>query len=481
MKKPKKPRRNDRKKPMRGSFRPCPSISGKKAEADFDGDPISSNGGAMLLSEADRRLGICTTLASAIRDCRDVARVTHRHVDILRERIMSICSGYPDANDQDALRHDPSIRMATGKDPFEGVGLASQPTVSRFENGATRRDVVRASRSLIDLYCRSAYDAPPESIVLDIDATFCQTYGEQEGACWSTHHGGHGYAPIHAYDIHVGAIVCAALQPAKTPSGKELVPLARFLIRNIRRHWPETRIILRGDSHFARRELMDLCEGLEGVDYIFACAKNSALQGKEQVGEADRRAERICGPELGGVGRTHCEFLYCAGSWKTERRVVARVLASRREFMGRTDVCMEIDRRFVVTSLETGTPEEIYEETYCMRAQAENLIKLHKSQLRSDRLPCAGAEANQLRLVLCSAAYMAMWAVRAAAGLKSEFNTVRERLIKIGASFRSTTSRIRVALSSSCPDQELFREALARLRDKKFIDPANPPPSHALG
>ena len=158
MKNPKKPRRNDRKKPKRGSFRPCPSISGKKAEADFDGDPISSNGGAMLLSEADRRLGICTTLASAIRDVRDAARVTHRHVDILRERIMSICSGYPDANDQDALRHDPSIRMATGKDPFEGVGLASQPTVSRFENGATRRDAVHASRSLIDLYCRSAYD-----------------------------------------------------------------------------------------------------------------------------------------------------------------------------------------------------------------------------------------------------------------------------------------------------------------------------------
>lgn len=275
MKKPKKPRRNDRKKPMRGSFRPCPSISGKKAEADFDGDPISSNGGAMLLSEADRCLGICTTLASAIRDCRDVARVTHRHVDILRERIMSICAGYPDANDQDALRHDPSIRMATGKDPFEGVGLASQPTVSRFENGTTRRDVVRASRALIDLYCGSAYDEPPESIVLDIDATFCQTYGEQEGACWSTHHGGHGYAPIHAYDIHTGAIVCAALQPAKTPSGKELVPLARFLIRNVRRHWPKTQIILRGDSHFARWELMDLCEGLEGST-TFSHARRTA-------------------------------------------------------------------------------------------------------------------------------------------------------------------------------------------------------------
>ena len=268
--------------------------------------------------------------------------------------------------------------------------------------------------------------------------------------------------------------MCAALQPAKTPSGKDLAPLARFLIRNVRRHWPKTQIILRGDSHFARRELMELCEGLEGVDYIFACAKNSVLQGKEQVGEADRRAERICGPELGGVGRTHCEFLYGAGSWKTERRVVARVLATRREFMRRTDVCMEIDRRFVVTSLETGTPEEIYEVTYCMRAQAENLIKLHKSQLSSDRLPCAGAEANHLRLVVYSAAYMVMWTVRAAAGLKSEFNTVRERLIKIDASFRSTKSRIRVALSSSCPDQELFREVLARLRDKKFIDPAPP-------
>ena len=175
MKKPKKPRRNDRKKPMRGSFRPCPSISSKKAEADFDGDPISSNGGAMLLSEADRRLGICTTLASAIRDVRDAARVTHRHVDILRERIMSIYSGYPDANDQDALRNDPSIRMATGKDPFEGVGLAS------------RRDVVRASRSLIDLYCRSAYLAT-DSIRdrIDMDHLLIQRQPSQEAGLAST-------------------------------------------------------------------------------------------------------------------------------------------------------------------------------------------------------------------------------------------------------------------------------------------------------
>ena len=147
--------------------------------------------------------------------------------------------------------------MAVGKDPFEGLGLASQPTISRFENDATWQDVVRASRRLIDLYCRSACKRPPKSVILDVDTTFCQTYGEPVVACRSTHHGGHGYAPLHVCDADTGAIVCAALHPAKTPSGGELLPHARFLVRNIRRHWPTTRIILRGDSHFARREFMD--------------------------------------------------------------------------------------------------------------------------------------------------------------------------------------------------------------------------------
>ena len=481
MKKQKKPRRNERKKPIRGSFRAHPPISGKNVTGDFDGDPVSSNGGAMLFTEADRRFGISSTLAGAIRDNRDQRRVKHKTVDIVRDRLTAIGSGYPDANDLEALQHDPSIRMAAGKDPFEGVGLASQPTVSRFENDVTWRDVVRASRSLVDLYCKSAYMQPPEFVILDIDTTFCPTYGEQEGACWSTHHDGHGYAPFHVYDIHTGALVGIALHPAKTPSGEEVLPYIRSLVRSIRRHWKNTQIILRGDSHFCRWEIMDWCDGREGVDYVLGLATNSALQGMEQVREADARARRKCGPEIGDWGRTHCDFLYGAESWKTTRRVVGRVLATRCEFMNRKDACFETDRRFVVTSLQTGLPEEIYETTYCMRAQAENLIKFQKKQMRGDRLSCSSALANQMRLILHSGAYVMMWAVRAAAAMNSEFGTVREKLIKVGACVRATATRIRVALSSSCPDQELFLEALARLRDKNFIDPANPPPPYALG
>ena len=218
MKKPKKPGKNERKKPIRGSFRPFSSISDKKVTADFSGDPTTSNGGAMLLAEADKRLGVSVTLARSFRDGRDEPCVKHKSVDILRARIISICSGHPDANGLDALGHDPSIRMAAGKDPFEGLGLASQPTISRFENDATWQDAVRAFRSLIDLYCRSAYKRPPKSIILDVGTTFCQTCGEQEGACWSTQHGGHGYAPFHVCDADTEATVCATLHPAKTPS-----------------------------------------------------------------------------------------------------------------------------------------------------------------------------------------------------------------------------------------------------------------------
>ena len=334
---------------------------------------------------------------------------------------------------------------------------------------------------MIDLYCRSAYKRPPETVVLDVDTTFCPTYGDQEGTCWSKHHDGRGYAPFHVGDVHTGAIVAVALHPAKTPSGAELLPLAKFLVRNIRRHWPETQIVLRGDSHFARKELMDWCEGQEGVGYVLGLAKNRALHGQEQVREAVAKARRMCGPELGDFARTHCEFRYSAQSWKTARRIVGRVLVRRREFMNSKDACVEVDHRYVVTSLETGLPEDIYETEYCMRGQAENLIKFFKRQMNGDRLPCASAVSNQLRLLLHAHAYVTMWAVRAASGLRTEFNYVRKTLIKIGASVRATRTRIHMALSSSCPNQELFREVLIRLRGKKFIDPANPPPPYALG
>ena len=380
-----------------------PPIGGKEVTISFDGDPVTLNDDSLLFAETGERLGVFAVLAGAIRDRRDPRRVTHSFFEIVRERCTAIASGYPDADDLDALRDDAALKMAAGKETLESPGLASQPTVSRFENDATWQDIVRLSLGLIDIYCTTAYEKQPRSITLDIDTTFYRANGKQEGTSWSEHNGERGYAPIHVYDIDTGTPVAIALASATAPSGDKILRLAKSLIRRIRRHWPETQIILRGDSRFAHWQVMDYCDGQKGVDYIFGFERDCLKQGMAEIRSAEEEAMQVCGPEVDDTGHGHCAFLYRSQSWKTPRRVVCWALASQREFMN--SQCVEIDRRFIVTSLENSTPEEIYQKTYRTRGQGENLTKLHKNLMKSSRLPCRSAVANQMRLILYSASY----------------------------------------------------------------------------
>lgn len=441
-----------------------PALSGKKIRAAFDGGRISSDGGVLLLAQAEKRLGIAGRLAAHIADERDPRRVRHLLPDILFARYLAIAAGYEDADDLDALRHDPAFKMALGKTPEAAVGLASQPTLSRWENAPDIRTTIRLSYELIDIYCDS-YTAPPAAVTLDIDDTFDAAHGAQQLAFWNGFHGERGYAPIHVYEAETARPVAFVLRPAKTPSGREVAAHLRRLVRRIRAHWPETRILLRGDGHYARPEAMAWCEAQAGVDYLFGLPMNAALRRDPVIATAAdacavRRAER-------GLlaHRTHCETRYAANSWgEAERRVIARIEATT----------LGLDIRTIVTSLTGSAPERLYEFDYCARGQAENLIKLHKTQLKSDRTSCSSASANQLRLILHTAAYWLLWTVRQAipegAALKrAEFATLQCRIVKIGARVVETATRIRVALASACPDKQLFADILAHLMQK---DPA---------
>ena len=249
------------------------------------------------------------------------------------------------------------------------------------------------------------------------------------------------------------------LRTGKTPSGKEVAGHVRRLIRRIRRHWPDTRITLRGDGHYGRPEPMACCEA-NGIDYIFGLPGNRTLHADPVIvreGDAcatDRALQGLV--EL----RRYAETRYAAKTWgNTERRVVARIEASS----------LGLDIRLVVTSLAQGSAERIYDALYCARGQAENLIKLHKAQLKSDRTSCCSANANQMRLILHTAAYWLMWAVRhampATATLRTaEFATIRLRLLKVAARVVETASRIRIAFASACPDAALFRSIALNLR-----------------
>ena len=399
-----------------------PAVGRKKITAAFDGGRISSDGGVMLLAAAERHLQLADRLAAAIHDPRDPARVKHAMADILRARIFAIACGYEDANDLDRLRSDPAFKLACGRLPDSGPDLCSQPTCSRLENLPDLKTVIRLGRVLVDLWL-SSHATPPENVTLDIDDTVDVVHGHQQLSLFNGHHDERCFLPIHIYEAGTGRPVAMILRPGKTPTGKEIRGHLRRLVRRIRRRWPTTRILIRGDSHYGRAEVMEWCEE-NGLDYIFGLPGNKVLTRLVDESADDIRTRRAL--EQKPVLRDYVETRYKAKSWKVERRACARIEATT----------LGLDIRFVVTNLGKGSAEHIYDVIYCARGQAENLIKMHKSQLASDRTSCRSAVANQVRLVLHTAAYWLMLTLREAVPkahrlARAEFATLRLRLLKL--------------------------------------------------
>jgi hypothetical protein len=425
-----------------------PAVGRKKVAAAFDGGRITSDGGVMLLAAAERRLGIAQQLAALIADARNPLLVTHRVEDILRARMLAIACGYEDANDLDHLRTDPGFKLACGRLPDTGADLCSQPTVSRWENAPTLREVIRLTHAMVDIYCAS-YARPPAAVTLDIDDTVDVVHGHQQLSLFNGHYDERCFLPIHVYDTATSRPVAVLLRPGKTPAGTEIRSHLRRMVRRIRRHWPTTRLTIRGDGHYGRPEVMAWCEAND-VDYILGLPGNAVLGRLVEVAADDVRVRRA--EAQAPVLRRYAETRYGAKSWGCERRVAARIEASTQG----------LDIRYVVTNLESGSAGWLYDTLYCARGQAENLIKLHKSQLASDRTSCRSALANQVRLVLHTAAYWLMLTVRDAIPrphplATAEFTTLRMRLLKVAGRITEAATRVRIALAAACPEAALFR------------------------
>jgi hypothetical protein len=434
-----------------------PAICRKKVTAAFDGGRLTSDGGVLLLAQAERKMQICKQLAACIADPRDPSRVVHSLDDILRARVLAITCGYEDADDLDTLRDDPGFCLALGKLPGSGAGLASQPTMSRWENAPTTRELAKLMAAMVGIYCAS-YPAAPEAVTLDIDDTCDVAHGHQQLSFWNGHYGERCFLPIHVYDTATGRPVAMLLRTGKTPTGAEAAGHIRRLVRHIRRHWPKTRITIRGDGHYGRPEVMDWCEA-GGVDYILGLPTNAVLRADPVIAAAADTCATKRAVRLFPVLRHYAETWYGAKSWSCRRRVAARIEAST----------MGMAIRYVVTSLTQGSAEHIYDTLYCARGRAENLIKLHKTQLASDRTSCRSANANQMRLILHTAAFWLMWRIqqeipKATALAKAEFATLRLRLLKVAARVIENASRIRVAFASACPDAAVFRTIALALR-----------------
>src|SRR5947208_7090789 len=438
------------------SFLPSsfPAIGRKKVTAAFDGGRLSSDGGVMLLAQAGPRLGLAERLAAVIPDGRDRSRVTHLLPDILRARIFAIACGYEDADDLDRLRLDPAFKLACGRLPDTGEDLCSQPTGSRWENAPGLRDLIRLMGVMVDLYCAS-YTSSPAAVTLDIDDTVDVVHGHQQLSLFNAHYDERCFLPIHIYDTATSRPVAVLLRPGKTPSGIEIRGHLRRLVNRIRRHWPQTRITIRGDGHYARPQVMEWCDEND-IDFVFGLPGNTVLDRLVDAVADDIRTRRALDqkPCLRGFAETS----YRAKSWHIDRRACARIEATTKG----------LDIRFVVTSIETGSAEHVYETLYCARGQAENLIKLHKAQLGSDRTSCRSPLANQMRLILHTAAYWLLLTLRDAiprahALATAEFNTIRLRLLKLGARVVEMTSRVRLAFAAACPDAILIRHIAAAL------------------
>jgi hypothetical protein len=342
--------------------------------------------------------------------------------------------------------------MAVGRAPASGDPLCSQPTMSRLENAPGRRALARMLAAMVDLFCDS-WACVPQRIVLDIDDTWDAAHGAQQLALFNAHYDGYGFLPIHIYEATSGKPVAAILRPGKTPSGAEVLAILRRLIRRLRKNWPRVEILVRGDSHYARPEALDWLED-EGRSYVFGLGGNDVLKVLAAPFAEAAAVRRALNGATGKV-RRYAAFPYAAGSWRAERRVIARVEASHQG----------ADVRFVVTNLAVK-PKRLYERVYCRRGQTENLIKAHKTHLASDRTSCHDADANQFRLILHSAAYWLLHGLRAQAPRRSfwrqaQFDTLRLRLLKLAARVVEKATVIRLALASACADQAIFRH-LAR-------------------
>lgn len=432
-----------------------PAVERKKLTVDFDGGNQSSDAGLLLLREAERKLGVCQRIAEAMPDHRDQSRVRHEMFELVTARSFAIACGYKDGNDLNRLRHDPVMKVAVERCPESGDPLASQSTISRLENAPRKTEAARLTAALVDQFCAGV--RPGRREILDIDDTFCTAHGGQQLAFWNAHHDERGFSPMHIYHVASGTPVVAILRPAKTPKGSEVRTVMKHVTRRIRKHWPKTKLVWRGDSHYGRHEAMEWAEN-NGVDYIFGLAGNSALEAFVTE-TADHLRLRHLLVEQDKL-RCHTSFEYQANSWSRPRRVVARLEVSLQPDPKQEGLRQEVDVRYVVTSL-AGSAKHIYERVYCERGQMENLIKLHKAQLASDRTSCHSATANQVRLVLHTAAFWLMHAVRSAIPdtnplAKAEFATIRDRLLKIGARVIEHISRIRIHLPTSCAEQALF-------------------------
>ena len=428
------------------------SLFGKEVIGDFRGGRITSDAGGLLLRELDERYGVTNAITKALDDPRDPSRIIHEIKTLLKQRIFSIAMGYEDANDSTTLRRDPTLKTISGRLPETSEDLASQPTLCRFENRVTRKDLRRLADRLFSLYLK-AHPGPRDVIVIDIDATDDPTHGHQQLSFFHGYYEEHMYHPLLVFDGLTGFPMACVLRPGNTHASHRSVAVLRRIVKRLKKAYPGVEIVLRADAGFAIAGLYQFCER-EDVHYVIGLITNDRLRAKgvDLLAKAKRKFR-----ETGSKQRLFGAFRYRADSWRRWRRVIAKA-----EYMDKGP-----NQRFVVTDLSLN-PQRIYDDIYVLRGDIENRIKELKLELKADRLSCHRFLSNQFRLYLHVFAYCLFLLMRRyLEGTELEaaqVGTLRVKLIKIGARIRETGRRIWVHLASGYPYRTLFTLLLDRIR-----------------
>ena len=433
--------------------------------ARFDGGNITSDAGVLLLGAVEERREILKRFAGCFTDHRSATRIQHTVREMVSQRVLAIAMGYEDVNDHEHLRLDPLLAFLAGKaDPL--APLAAPATLHRLELShpelAADDRYCRISLEpeavdelLIDLFLE-AHEEPPTEVVLDLDATDDPIHGKQQGRFFHGYYDCYCYLPL--YIFAGNHLLCARLRTSDRDGAAGSLEELERIIPRIREAWPETRIVVRGDSGFCREWLMAWCEA-NRVEYVLGMAKNDRL--KAQV-ESELEQAREQHERTGEPARIFKDLDYrTLKSWSRSRRVVGKA-----EHLERGS-----NPRFVVTSFseEEWDAQRLYEDLYCARGEMENRIKEQQLDLFADRTSCCVMRANQVRLYFSSFAYVLLSELRriGLAGTKmarAQCGTIRLKLLKIGARIRVTVRRIWIAMSESWPYREILLHAWYRLR-----------------
>lgn len=441
-----------------------PEIFAKPAVLQFDQRQGSSDGGAILLKAAERRYGLIRGLAGCLRDKRQAGKVDHPLKELLAQRVFSIACGYPDANDSARLGADPVHKMLLDRDPVTGLDLASQPTLSRFENAVGAKQLYRMGETLagsvIERHAKRLH-GHARRVTIDLDPTDDPTHGAQQLSFFNGHYDSWCYLPVMgfvSFNDEAEQYLCAAvLRPGNVTAPVGAVGILRRLLMMVRHFFPSARIRVRLDGGFAHPTLLDFLDAEPNLEYAVAMASNAVLQRKAE--EAMQVARALAGVTE-QTEQVYSEANYAAKTWPRERRMIFKaevVCADGKE--------PKENPRFVITNMKQS-PQWIYEQVYCKRGEIENRIKeLHALQI--DRTSCSNFWANQFRVLLTAAAYVLMQELRLSAAntncARAQVWTLRERLLKLGARVVVSVRRMVLHLPASFPFLPAFRQVALAL------------------